>query len=125
MYVHCGFENSCAMAFSTFPKAMNHGCVRRVMPSCLHCRYDVRLYSVDATFRVVCYVCVCVLVPQDCPLCTEKGGAYKRTDYGGWAHVVCALWSNRPFGDVESMEPITGTKASSMNCVCQCIAVDK
>ncbi|XP_071961676.1 uncharacterized protein [Antedon mediterranea] len=42
-----------------------------------------------------------------CDLCPQKEGALKRTDTGGWAHVVCALYIPEvSFGDVTSMEPI-------------------
>ncbi|XP_037089810.1 protein AF-17-like [Pollicipes pollicipes] len=42
-----------------------------------------------------------------CQLCPGKGGALKRTDADGWAHVVCALYIPEVrFGDVASMEPI-------------------
>ena len=40
-------------------------------------------------------------------LCPSKGGALKRTDTSGWAHVVCALYIPEVrFGDVATMEPI-------------------
>ncbi|XP_037076344.1 protein AF-10-like [Pollicipes pollicipes] len=42
-----------------------------------------------------------------CELCPSKGGALKRTDQNGWAHVVCALYIPEVrFGDVATMEPI-------------------
>ncbi|XP_013144926.1 PREDICTED: uncharacterized protein F54F2.2, isoform a isoform X3 [Papilio polytes] len=42
-----------------------------------------------------------------CELCPSKSGALKRTDTGGWAHVVCALYIPEVrFGNVTSMEPI-------------------
>ena len=35
------------------------------------------------------------------------GGAMKRTDSGGWAHIVCALYIPEiRFGNVSTMEPI-------------------
>ena len=44
---------------------------------------------------------------QRCELCPSKGGALKRTDTSGWAHVVCALYIPEVrFGDVATMEPI-------------------
>lgn len=42
-----------------------------------------------------------------CELCPQKDGALKRTDTGGWAHVVCALFIPEvQFGNVITMEPI-------------------
>lgn len=42
-----------------------------------------------------------------CELCPHRDGALKRTDGGGWAHVVCALYVPEvAFGSVSSMEPI-------------------
>lgn len=44
---------------------------------------------------------------QRCELCPSKSGALKRSDTGGWAHVVCALYIPEVrFGNVTSMEPI-------------------
>ncbi|XP_076461022.1 uncharacterized protein LOC143293713 isoform X2 [Babylonia areolata] len=42
-----------------------------------------------------------------CELCPQKDGALKRTDTGGWCHVVCALYIPEAcFGNVDTMEPI-------------------
>ncbi|XP_028408778.1 uncharacterized protein F54F2.2-like [Dendronephthya gigantea] len=42
-----------------------------------------------------------------CELCPMKEGALKRTDTGGWAHVLCALYIPEVrFGNVSTMEPI-------------------
>ncbi|XP_070566594.1 protein AF-10-like isoform X2 [Ptychodera flava] len=42
-----------------------------------------------------------------CELCPHREGALKRTDNGGWAHVVCALYIPEVrFGNVTTMEPI-------------------
>ncbi|OXB84670.1 UNVERIFIED_CONTAM: hypothetical protein H355_001147 [Colinus virginianus] len=44
---------------------------------------------------------------QRCELCPHKDGALKRTDNGGWAHVVCALYIPEvQFANVATMEPI-------------------
>ncbi|XP_068607387.1 protein AF-17-like [Brachionichthys hirsutus] len=42
-----------------------------------------------------------------CELCPHKDGALKRTDSGGWAHVVCALYIPEvQFANVLTMEPV-------------------
>ena len=42
-----------------------------------------------------------------CELCPFGHGALKRTDNGGWAHVICALYIPEVrFGDVHSMDPV-------------------
>ncbi|KAI6659228.1 Protein AF-10 isoform X2 [Oopsacas minuta] len=42
-----------------------------------------------------------------CELCPLKGGALKKTDTNGWAHVVCALYIPEVrFADTRTMEPI-------------------
>ncbi len=45
--------------------------------------------------------------PAHCELCSMEDGALKRTDKGGWAHVICALYIPEvQFGDVNSMDPV-------------------
>ena len=50
----------------------------------------------------------------DCCLCPNKGGAFKQTDKGLWAHVVCAIWIPEiSFSNTVFLEPIEGIERIS------------
>lgn len=66
--------------------------------------------SAETTEPWFCEPCLAGFKPDElnCELCPAKGGAMKRTDYGGsWVHLLCAFYvSGCSFGDLERLTAV-------------------
>lgn len=52
-----------------------------------------------------------------CELCPVLGGARKRTESGGYVHLLCALWTpGVTFGNVDTLEPVEGVAKVGLCC---------
>lgn len=68
--------------------------------------------------------------PVDCVLCPNNDGAFKQTDRGHWAHVVCAMWipevrfANAVFLEpIDSIETITAARWKLTCYICNLVGV--
>lgn len=56
----------------------------------------------------------CIMAPNEeitCIFCPNKEGAFKQTNTGQWAHVICAIWIPEVhFSDAIYLEPIVGVE---------------
>ncbi|KXZ51594.1 hypothetical protein GPECTOR_12g558 [Gonium pectorale] len=51
-----------------------------------------------------------------CELCPVLGGAMKRTESGGYVHLLCAMWTPGVFfGDPDTLEPVGGVAKAVQN----------
>jgi NuA3 HAT complex component NTO1 len=73
------------------------------------------LSKVSAVSRIPCGMSTSPLViplpdaPQSCILCPNEGGAFKQTNDGRWAHLLCAMYiAETSVGNSVIQEPIEG-----------------
>lgn len=79
--------------------------------SCISCKTNVHrlCYGIESIFNEnwKCSPCKDGLRNVTCKLCLQKDGSFKKTDAGGWVHVICGLFTDGVvFEDPQSMEPI-------------------
>lgn len=53
------------------------------------------------------------ITAQECIFCPSRGGAFKRTKEGKWAHVVCALLI--PAVELDDAEAVKGIDTSAVD----------
>ncbi|GLC39703.1 hypothetical protein PLESTM_000930800 [Pleodorina starrii] len=95
------------------------------------CVVHSRCYGVKQPPHGALWLCdVCQLhaagLPRElsppCELCPVVGGPMKRSESGGWVHLVCAVWTpGCTYGDPDSLEPVQGVakavqSRSSLRC---------
>lgn len=79
--------------------------------ACSNCaiKVHVQCYGIQvdaANFK--CNPCISTIAEPQCKLCLKTSvGAFKKTNCGGFVHVVCALWTEGVFFEnVKLMEPV-------------------
>lgn len=76
---------------------------------CFATKVHIQCYGIQSeeeNFK--CNPCISNVAEPQCKLCSKKGGgAFKKTNCGGFVHVVCALWTEGVyFENVKTMEPV-------------------
>lgn len=78
--------------------------------ACSECNLKVHILCygielVDENWK--CSPCTAGASEPVCKLCVQSGGALKKTTCGGWAHVLCGLFTEGcKFIDCNAMEPV-------------------
>lgn len=85
--------------------------------NCISCKVNVHrlCYGIESDFDENWKCSPCNEGKKDvtCKLCVKKKGSFKKTVCGGWAHVICGLFTDGcVFENPNSMEPINIAKVS-------------